>query len=101
MAYGSSQARVKLELQLPTYATAMQDLSCVCNLHHSSQWVKVGFITTEPQQELPYFSLSNTDFSYCPQPPNTLNLKTENEISVMIMREASILEGTSFNEYIN
>jgi len=29
---------VKLELQLPAYttATATQDLSCVCNLHHSS-----------------------------------------------------------------
>ena len=30
---------VKLELQLPAYATAtaMQDLSFVCDLHHSSQ----------------------------------------------------------------
>ena len=30
---------VKLELQLPAYTTvtAMQDLSCVCDLHHSSQ----------------------------------------------------------------
>lgn len=29
---------VKLELHLPAYttATAMQDLSCICNLHHSS-----------------------------------------------------------------
>ena len=34
---------VKLELQLPTYATATAtpDLSCVCTLHHSSQlrWI--------------------------------------------------------------
>ena len=35
--------RVELEPQLPAYATAtaMQDLSCICNLHHSSQqhWI--------------------------------------------------------------
>ena len=40
-AYGSSQAGVQSELQLPAYttatATATLDLSCVCNLHHSSQ----------------------------------------------------------------
>ena len=35
---GSSQARVKSELQLQAYAivTATSDLSCMCNLHHSS-----------------------------------------------------------------
>ena len=39
MAYGSSQARGKLELQLPAYATAtaIWDPSHVCNLHHSSR----------------------------------------------------------------
>ena len=39
MAYGSSQLGVESELQLPAYttATAMQDLSCICDLHHSSQ----------------------------------------------------------------
>ena len=38
-AHGRSQARVESELQLPAYATAtaVQDPSCVCNLHHSSQ----------------------------------------------------------------
>ena len=32
---------VKSELQLQSTATALQDLSCVCNLHHSSQqrWI--------------------------------------------------------------
>lgn len=37
MAYESSQA-VELELQLPAYvtATAMQDSSSACHLHHSS-----------------------------------------------------------------
>ena len=37
--YGSSQARVELELQPLAYATATttQDLSQVCDLHHSSQ----------------------------------------------------------------
>ena len=64
---------VQSELQLPAYttATATSDLSCICNLHHSS-WqcqilnplneardrtpnleVLVGFISTVPQQELP------------------------------------------------
>ena len=63
---------VELELQLPAYttATAMQDPSIICNLHHSSQqrWVLnplseardwtcnltflVGLISAEPQWEL-------------------------------------------------
>ena len=60
---------VKLELQLPAYttATAMQELSRICDLHHSSRehrildplriepassWILVGFISTEPQWEL-------------------------------------------------
>ena len=42
-AYGSSQARVKLELQLPAYTTAIeaQDPSHVYDLHHSSwqHWI--------------------------------------------------------------
>ena len=38
MAYGSSQAGGQIETQLLAYttATAMQDLSCVCHIHHSS-----------------------------------------------------------------
>ena len=38
-AYGSSQARVKLELQLPAYttATATWDPSCIFDLRCSSQ----------------------------------------------------------------
>ena len=38
MAYGSSRLGVESELQLLAYATAiaMWDLSCVCDLHHSS-----------------------------------------------------------------
>ena len=36
---GVPKLRVKLELQLLAYATATatQDPSCICNLHHSSQ----------------------------------------------------------------
>ena len=57
--------RVELELQLQAYATATAapDLSHVYDLHHSSlsearvepafPWILVGFVTTEPQQELP------------------------------------------------
>ena len=43
VAYGRSQAGVKLELQLPAYATttAMPDLNCICDLDHRSQqhWI--------------------------------------------------------------
>ena len=47
---------VELELQLPAYATvtAKQDLSCICNLLHSSQQhlqIQVGFVTAEHQCE--------------------------------------------------
>ena len=62
---------VKLELQLPAYATAMPDLSRVCDLHHrhgnaisltywarpgiapASSWMPVRFISTESRRELP------------------------------------------------
>ena len=39
VAYGGSQAGVESELQLLAYAraTAMQDPSCVCDLHHGSR----------------------------------------------------------------
>ena len=54
---------VESELQLPAYTTAsaMQDLSHVCKIHHSSQmpgiksassFMPVGFVTTKPQQEI-------------------------------------------------
>ena len=63
---------VSSELQLPSYttATSMQDLSCICNLHHSSwqcrilnllnmpgiepafSWILVTFFTAELQLEL-------------------------------------------------
>ena len=43
VAYGSSQDRVKLEQQLPAYATATATLdpSCICNLHRSlwQRWI--------------------------------------------------------------
>ena len=37
MAYGCYQAGVQSKLQLPAYATATQDLSCIYNLPHRSQ----------------------------------------------------------------
>ena len=69
MAYGSSQAGVKSELQLLAYTTAMAtpDPSHVCDLHRilnplseardqtTSSWILVGFSTAESQQELPRF----------------------------------------------
>ena len=77
MAYGGSQAGVKSELQLPAYttATAMPDLSHVCDLHHSS-WQHQGpdplsedkdetcvfmdtsQVSTVPQEELPVKNFS-------------------------------------------
>ena len=68
-ACGSSHLGVKLELQLPAYTstTAMWDLSCICDLYHSSRqrWIPnrlsearnqahvlVGFVTAEALQEL-------------------------------------------------
>ena len=65
--------RLQVESELPAYATATAtpDLSCICNLHHSSRnarslthwvrpgidppssWIVVEFVTAEPQQELP------------------------------------------------
>ena len=67
---------VKSELQLPAHvtATATQDLSCVCNLHHSSQqcwilnpgiepassWMLVGFVNrwaTTGTPENQFFSI--------------------------------------------
>ena len=60
---------IKSERQLLAYTTAIAtgDLSCICDLHHSSQQCQilnplreardqtsspVGFVTTEPQREL-------------------------------------------------
>ena len=61
-AYGGSQARGQSELQLLacTPVTATPDLSCLCDLHHSSRqcrdpassWVPVGFNIAEPQGEV-------------------------------------------------
>ena len=48
-AYGGSQARVKLELQLPAYATATAtpDLSHVCDLHHRSWQCRIFNLLSE------------------------------------------------------
>ena len=35
-AYGSSHARGPIRATAADIATAMEDLSCICNLHHSS-----------------------------------------------------------------
>ena len=65
---------VEPELQLPAYATATPDPSCICDLHHSSwqHWILnplsvardrtcilmdiVGSVSTAPQWELLDFS---------------------------------------------
>ena len=61
---------VQSELQLPAFATATQDSSCVCDLHHShsnvrslahlvrsgmeptTSWFLVGFVSAAPRREL-------------------------------------------------
>ena len=64
------------ELQLLDYttATAAQDLSRSCDLHHSSRqrrilnplreasWILVGFITAAPLQELPTLGILKSSF---------------------------------------
>ena len=75
---------VQLELLLLAYAraTAMPDLSCVCNLHHSSwqhqilnllsgseiqpasSWTLIWFISAEPQQQLPIYSFLSQDTNW-------------------------------------
>ena len=69
-----SRLEVELELQLLAYATATatQDLSCVCNLQHSSQQCQIPdpmseardcilmdnrFVSTAPQREFHFFFL--------------------------------------------
>ena len=75
MAYVSFQARGLIRATVPAYATttATQDLSHVCDLHHSSRqhqilnplskarikpassWILVRFASAEPGWELPLF----------------------------------------------
>ena len=72
VAYGVPRLGVEWELQLLACSTATgtPDLSCICDLHHSSwqrqspaycvrpgiepasSWIFVGFVTDEPQWEL-------------------------------------------------
>ena len=71
-AYGSSLGvQIGAVATAFTTATAMQDLNCVCDLHHSSQqcwiriplsqaeiepvssWILIGFVSSVPQRELP------------------------------------------------
>ena len=71
---------VESELQLLAYTTAtvMPDQNHVCDLHHSSwqrrpgieliySWVLIGFISTEPRQELlnKYLSLFISSIAFC------------------------------------
>ena len=79
-AYGGSQARGRVGAAAASLytATALPDLSCVCDLYHSSQqlqilnplsgpkiklassWIIVGFVSAKPRQELKgkYFNCS-------------------------------------------
>ena len=75
---------VQSELQLLacTRATAPPDLSCICDLHHSSwqcqipgplvsSWIPVGSISTAPQWELPLSASASrpcSDFGLGPSP---------------------------------
>ena len=84
---------VEVELQLLATATAMQDPSCVCNLHHSSlqhqifnplsepgiepetSWLLVGFISAVPQWELLYvYFVNGCTCGICKFPGQGLNL---------------------------
>ena len=75
---------VELEPQLLPYttATAVWDLSHICDLHHSSQqrqilnplreardpassWILIGFVTTEPKRELQFGLVFLHDETLC------------------------------------
>ena len=66
MAYGSFQLWVKLKLQLPAYTTAYNNTRSLTHwvspgIEPVSSWILVGFITTEPWQELPKFCFLSID----------------------------------------
>ena len=53
-----SRPGVELELQLPTYTTAHSNTRSLTHLVRpgikpASSWLLIGFVTTEPQWELP------------------------------------------------
>ena len=70
-----SSLDVKLELQLPAYttATAMQDLSHVCDPHHRSQQHRIlnPLIEARDQTHI----LMDTSWIHYPEPPWELHIK--------------------------
>ena len=79
-AYGGSQARVQSELQLPAYATAtaVQDLSHVCHLHHSSRQHQIRNPLIEARDRTRNLMVPSGIHFYCTMtgtPTNTINHK--------------------------
>ena len=82
MAYGSSRARGQIRATAAGLATAtpMPDPSGVYNLHHWQCWILnplsrakdrthvlmelIGFVSAEPQQELPHYFLFTSTHAY-------------------------------------
>ena len=116
MAYGSSQAKGPTQAVAVaasyTTATARQDLSSACFLHHSSwqrrilnslskardgtlsSWVLVGFVTTEPQRELLLHSLFYSGSCLGPVP-------TGESLAVASLREKESKERKPMPEKAN
>ena len=57
---------VELELQLPAYttATATEDLSCVCDLHHSSQQCQISNPLSEARDRT-HLLMDTSQISLC------------------------------------
>ena len=111
---------VKLEVQLPVYATviAMWDPSCVSDLHHSpwqcripmarpgiktaSSWILVGFISAEPQKELPEILKSDQfcgDNIYAPRRPKSSDFRHHRKKTLRISFFLEINENVSISIY--
>ena len=60
---------IKSEIWLPAYtiATAMQDLSCVCNLHHSSRQRQICNPLSEARDRTHNLMISSWIVSAAPQ----------------------------------
>ena len=79
---------VESELQLPAYAaaTATPDLSCVCDLHHSSQQRQILNPLSEARDRIPHhrgyqsgsLPLSHSGFESCSQRPSLLQGNKKN-----------------------
>ena len=61
---------VKLELQLPVYTTAVQDLSCICSLYHSSQECRIPNPLSKARDQT-HILMDTSQIGFCFAPTET------------------------------